>query len=224
LINRHLGAWITDVASILPASISLTGVDIQDRLWSPSLVSSYPNISFQLETVTSLPAEWSDTFSLVQQRLLMAALKKQEWYQAIAEIYRVLKPGGWVQLTETTPLSSKGPMYKLVHPEVIVLWEKTGFWLEIEANLPSLLSNEGFQEIQIVKRPLPLSKGGGKTEEMSRQNYREAFLALVAVFVENGWEKEEIEGKIRAMVDEWDTVENQAMIYTTTVVAKKPVK
>ncbi|KAH9841078.1 uncharacterized protein C8Q71DRAFT_743255 [Rhodofomes roseus] len=42
-------------------------------------------------------------FKLVHQRLLIAALRSWEWTVALREIFRVLQPGGWVQLGEVGP-------------------------------------------------------------------------------------------------------------------------
>ncbi|KAL9934174.1 hypothetical protein V8E36_007256 [Tilletia maclaganii] len=57
-------------------------------------------VKFQLGNVLhKLPYD-DDTFDLVQMRFLTGALKTQEWPQAIAELRRITKPGGWVQLVE----------------------------------------------------------------------------------------------------------------------------
>ena len=77
----------------------MVAVDIEPRLFP----TSHPkNIEFRVESVTQLPSDWSNSFSLVHQRLLLAALQIPEWPTALGEIYRVLRPGGWVQLAESS--------------------------------------------------------------------------------------------------------------------------
>jgi hypothetical protein len=142
----------------------------------------------------------------------------------MAEIYRVLRPGGWVQLTETAPFSTIGPVNNQFKQDVFVLYDKLDLWYDIEPNLPSLLSNAGFEEIQIVKRQFPLGKGGGKVDEMARESYADVLRRLVPAFTKNGWEKEDIERRVQAVIDEWDVADAQAAVHMNTVVARKPAK
>ncbi|KAF8187573.1 hypothetical protein K438DRAFT_1764736 [Mycena galopus ATCC 62051] len=51
------------------------------------------NVVVQAGSVTSLPADWTNRFTFVHQRLLVIALQISEWPQSLAEIYRVLRPG-----------------------------------------------------------------------------------------------------------------------------------
>src|ERR1700761_2344905 len=95
-----LGLWVLDLATSVDSSTQMIGVDIETRLFP---ASPPKNIQFRVESVTNLPAEWSNTFSLVHQRLLVVALQVPQWPTALSEIYRVLRPGGWVQIAESTP-------------------------------------------------------------------------------------------------------------------------
>lgn len=45
-----------------------------------------------------------NTFDFVHMRLLVAALREDEWPMAIGELVRVTKSGGMIQLTETEPV------------------------------------------------------------------------------------------------------------------------
>lgn len=45
-----------------------------------------------------------NTFDFVHMRLLVAALREEEWPMAIGELVRVTKSGGMIQLTETEPV------------------------------------------------------------------------------------------------------------------------
>ncbi|KAF5350041.1 hypothetical protein D9756_009186 [Leucocoprinus leucothites] len=87
-----------DIYNKIP-SVYLRGIDISSHMFpSPSLTP--PNTSFSINSITSLPANWSNTISLIHQRLLMAALQAPQWHSALSEMYRVLAPGGWIQLFE----------------------------------------------------------------------------------------------------------------------------
>ncbi|KAF7363695.1 S-adenosyl-L-methionine-dependent methyltransferase [Mycena sanguinolenta] len=99
-IGTGPGLWIMDLATSVDSSVPMIGVDIEPRLFP---TSPPKNIEFRVESVTNLPSEWTNTFSLVHQRLLILALQVPQWPQAIKEIFRVLRPGGWVQFAESTP-------------------------------------------------------------------------------------------------------------------------
>ncbi|KAJ6502255.1 S-adenosyl-L-methionine-dependent methyltransferase [Mycena sanguinolenta] len=99
-IGTGPGLWIMDLATSVDFSVPMIGVDIEPRLFP---ASPPKNIEFRVESVTNLPSEWTNMFSLVHQRLLILALQVPQWPQAIKEIFRVLRPGGWVQFAEGTP-------------------------------------------------------------------------------------------------------------------------
>ncbi|HZU16048.1 MAG TPA: class I SAM-dependent methyltransferase, partial [Candidatus Dormibacteraeota bacterium] len=52
----------------------------------------------------------SDTFDLVHQRYLVSGIPLGEWPRVVAELVRVTRPGGWVELVEPTmAFSHMGP-------------------------------------------------------------------------------------------------------------------
>ncbi|KAF9063312.1 hypothetical protein BDP27DRAFT_1335310 [Rhodocollybia butyracea] len=87
------GIWLLDLARNVHPNVSLTGIDINQRL----LPTEHPrNVSFAVHTVTNLPETWTSRFKLVNQRLVNGALTSEQWGMALGELYRVLKPGGWI--------------------------------------------------------------------------------------------------------------------------------
>jgi ubiquinone/menaquinone biosynthesis C-methylase UbiE len=62
-----------------------------------------PNVEFSIGNVlTGLPFP-DNTFDFISMRLFVAALRKHEWPIAVAEVKRLLKPGGFIQLCEYIP-------------------------------------------------------------------------------------------------------------------------
>jgi ubiquinone/menaquinone biosynthesis C-methylase UbiE len=59
-----------------------------------------PNVSFQVGNVLGRLPFSDNTFDFVNIRLFIIALKKQEWPIVVQEIYRILKPGGYIQMVE----------------------------------------------------------------------------------------------------------------------------
>lgn len=59
-----------------------------------------PNVSFQVGNVLERLPFADHSFDLVNLRLFIIALKREEWPILIKEAYRILKPGGYVQMVE----------------------------------------------------------------------------------------------------------------------------
>ncbi|KAJ3560876.1 hypothetical protein NP233_g10547 [Leucocoprinus birnbaumii] len=97
------GHWLLSLAKELEAqkipSIRLLGSDITPRMFPPPSLIPH-NASFSTDSITELPASWSGTISLIHQRLLFLALQEPQWKTALSEMYRVLTPGGCIQLFE----------------------------------------------------------------------------------------------------------------------------
>ncbi|KAI9281574.1 S-adenosyl-L-methionine-dependent methyltransferase [Sporodiniella umbellata] len=93
------GAWLADMSSEYP-NCTYNGCDIIE---SPEIIKRLPNLKFTYgNAVQGLPYE-DNTFDFVQMRLLVWALRADEWPIVIKEIIRVAKPGGMIQFVETTP-------------------------------------------------------------------------------------------------------------------------
>lgn len=76
----------------------VTGLDMSDMF--PTAIRP-ENVTFQLANILDgLPYE-DNTFDFVHMRQLVVALRSNEWLTVIQEIYRVLKPGGLIQLVES---------------------------------------------------------------------------------------------------------------------------
>lgn len=59
-----------------------------------------PNVSFQTGNALERLPFSDNTFDFVNIRLFIIALKGEEWPVVIREAYRILKPGGYLQIVE----------------------------------------------------------------------------------------------------------------------------
>ncbi|RCH78839.1 hypothetical protein CU098_006592, partial [Rhizopus stolonifer] len=90
------GAWMTDMASDYPNCryYGCDIVEVANKFVTPR------QFTFNIGNVlTGLPYN-ENTFDFVQIRLLVFALREQEWPVAIQEVLRVTKPGGILQILE----------------------------------------------------------------------------------------------------------------------------
>ncbi|KAL1665328.1 S-adenosyl-L-methionine-dependent methyltransferase [Schizophyllum commune] len=138
------GIWTVQAAAQHP-DIEFTGVDIEARNFP---ISHPPNARFLVESITHLPDEWSSVFDLVYQRLLIAALRAQEWSQAIAEAYRVLQPGGWAQFVECSTLWLRGPVAVRALEIKRALFSHRRMLSTCAEDIPQMLEDAGFHNVR----------------------------------------------------------------------------
>ncbi|KAL1406684.1 hypothetical protein Q8F55_008390 [Vanrija albida] len=89
------GDWIKDIKAAYPnAECSATD-------FAPTFASdpSTP-VAFEFGNVLKRLPYADGQFDVTHMRMMVAALRADEWPHAIAEVIRITKPGGWIQLTE----------------------------------------------------------------------------------------------------------------------------
>lgn len=79
-----------------------------------------PNVSFQVGNVLGKLPFADNTFDFVNLRLFIIALKKHEWPIVVNEAYRILKPGGFIQMVECGMLVSYFSLHML-----LIKWKVT---------------------------------------------------------------------------------------------------
>lgn len=76
----------------------VTGLDMAD-MFPTTIVPE--NVSFDLHNVLDGLPYPDNSFDFIHMRLMIVALRSTEWPFVLNEIFRVLKPGGLVQLVES---------------------------------------------------------------------------------------------------------------------------
>ena len=164
------GSWLLDCPKNVPGLVEIYGIDIETRLF-PAADCLPDNVHLSLNSVTNLPLRWSDTFTLINQRLLILGLQNHEWAIALKELHRVLAPKGWLQLCESDLDSFKGgPVVDKCNALLTALCDSKGLSVKIAHQLPEMLRNAGFVDVHVDCRSTPLGKWAGKYGEDGRDN------------------------------------------------------
>ncbi len=189
-----------------------------------------PNVSFSINTVTDLPPEWTGCFDLVHQRLLVGALRESEWPAAMAEIYRVLRPGGWVQLTEAGPRFESYAMttsqWKLQYM-LRQTYASRNLSYDCAVRIPQLLENAGFVGLGVETRLFPLGSWAGEAGITHRNNTAGVHRGMKSAILRNGGfgmvaSEDEFDRLIDTVEREWNEIEGSEAAFTT-IFAQKPV-
>ncbi|KAK6528444.1 hypothetical protein TWF281_009685 [Arthrobotrys megalospora] len=101
------GIWLTQLAEHLPATATLHGFDITDRLF-PDQSTLPQNVSFSLLNVLEpIPESLCEKYDIVHIRGLCFVLKANEWAGVVKNVTRMIKPSGYIVWTDTNPGSAQ---------------------------------------------------------------------------------------------------------------------
>jgi len=206
----------------VPESVEICAADVSPANFPPH---HPPNVHFSLASVTSLPSEWSGKFDLINQRLLFGALLSKEWPTALSEMYRVLKPGGTVQLIEMDPRFPvpETPTASQAREIMRKVFDAHGLELGVVVQLAALLHAAGFVDVVSEKKQMPMGKLWGEIGMQGSSSLGGAMRNIATSVARSGAaaseeEYRELVGKIET---EWDVHGNQ---YPGQIaVARKPL-
>ncbi|KAI5117794.1 hypothetical protein M0805_002181 [Coniferiporia weirii] len=222
------GVWALALAKEVSEGVEIDGADISSALFPPG-VDHPSNVHFHVASATSLPKTWSDRFDLVHQRFLFFALTLSSWKTMLSEAFRVLKPGGSVQLMELLldklPKSDEADELKALDKSrefLSTFASKCGFMGDITQTLPSLMKEAGFVNIHAEERYAPLGEGWGDVGRKGLNNFGGAFRNSGPVALKLGLVKssEEFEEIYRSMIEAW----NRKVGFLSTVLLVRATK
>ncbi|KAG2171619.1 hypothetical protein INT43_008345 [Umbelopsis isabellina] len=155
------GSWVLDMATEYP-SVQFYGTDISDTF--PQ--SIYPrNCHFSLANVLD-PSPFGDKqFQFIQMRFFAVALRANEWKQAYENLYKILLPGGYLQVLEPSILmdTEDSDIQDIIGAFTKIL-EKKGQDYDVGPKIPGMLKDIGFNVLMDHKLKSPIGWGGKITE------------------------------------------------------------
>ena len=99
-IATGTGIWMKDVAATAPKGWSFTGFDLSDTQFPPA--DQRGGHSFELLNILEpIPQHLEQTFDAVHIRYLICALNSKGWITVAQNIFKLLKPGGYLQWFES---------------------------------------------------------------------------------------------------------------------------
>jgi ubiquinone/menaquinone biosynthesis C-methylase UbiE len=149
------GVWSFDLASQVPSTVEFQACDISDINWPDQSTSNiHTNIHFSLQNALSLPPEWTNTFDIVHQRLLITAFTPREWTKSLKELFQVTCPGGYIVLCEINLESiandlSPVPATRELGNLFSTLLKVKGMVPDTKRTLLELLQAQGFEIVQV---------------------------------------------------------------------------
>ncbi|TFK39530.1 S-adenosyl-L-methionine-dependent methyltransferase [Crucibulum laeve] len=219
------GIWLLDLSTEVPNDVEMQGIDIEPRIF-PAPETCSNNIQFSVHSVTSLPQAWTDRFTLVHQRLLVASLQEVQWRNAINEMYRVTAPGGWIQLFEPSEWHA-GPVNTRHRALITALSHHRGIIWDCYKYIPQMLADAGFVDLKVIQKELPLGKWGGEDGVAHRKNLIEVWWGTKTPILKAGGfgfvnSEQEFDQLMIDLETEWDDTLGSACTWITWC-ARKPL-
>lgn len=191
------------------------GIDITSDLFPILDVDLKSRIHLTEGNILRLQGEWADrSYTLVNQRLLIAALSAENWKTAINNIYKVLAPGGWVQFVETNHCRS-GDVTDRHHVILRHTFEKRGLLFECAEKIPALLHDAGFVEINSMIYEINLGSWAGQDGVEARDTFIGVYKAMKypVVDVMGIMSSPDFDSLIEQMQHEWDSTPGSKIVF-----------
>ncbi|KAI8974677.1 S-adenosyl-L-methionine-dependent methyltransferase [Pilobolus umbonatus] len=133
-----------------------TGVDVSFVF--PEAIRP-PNVSFEISNIARELTFADNTFDFYFQRLMIVALNRSDYALALKNAYRVLKPGGYIELVEPNlgDFGKMGPLLKDLLNTMSALMEMKGMTPNLGDTLEDLLKVAGFVNIQVIVKVFPIN-------------------------------------------------------------------
>lgn len=213
-----------EFASEVSDQVEIQGIDIASRLFP----ASYPaNVHLSTQSIISLPIDWTSKYAYAHQRLLLGALTIDMWKSALSEIFRALKPGGWVELVETSGrIPHVGPCSIKLESMKFALYAHKNLLVDHKKQLNGLLVGAGFVDINCIDHPVPIGESAGEHGLDARTNFTDVVSAMKTPMLNAGGfglvvTEEEFEQDIINMKEEWK--QSDGTIEVFTYYAQKPL-
>ncbi|KAG2225682.1 hypothetical protein INT45_012154 [Circinella minor] len=157
------GWWTLDMAALYPNS-QFVGIDMADVFVTKDLPS---NVTFKrMNAGTGLDFD-DGSFDFVFQRFLVMGLSVDQYSSSVAEIKRVLKPKGAIEILELiNDYSNASPAFARITSWIQQAMDSRGLDSFIADKVSSILETAGFQTIKDVNYDVPIGPWGGEPGEM----------------------------------------------------------
>ena len=151
------------------------------------------NASFGVMDITK-PLDFADgSFDLVNAAGLVAVLRRESWEPFIAECTRLLRPGGFIRLTEPHDfgVSNSAAFERIQNLGTQMLW-RAGYGFSVDGRtfglahtLPSLLRRAGYSNVRHLTFSIEISSGQPAWIDFYH-NYQLAFQQAKTMWVNAG--------------------------------------
>ncbi|KAI7906888.1 S-adenosyl-L-methionine-dependent methyltransferase [Cokeromyces recurvatus] len=147
-----IGTWCMEMATMFP-NTRIIGVDYKEVITSFNMQHSLPNLKFKYiaahDKLTGLESFEDNSVDFVMMRdVWLINIPILKWEYVLKQVYRILKPGGWIELQEhTTQIGTMGPCGAKLFQWYTRFFTETQIDRTIARKLGDFLGYAGFSNI-----------------------------------------------------------------------------
>lgn len=166
-VGTGSGRWAMEVAAIFPQA-RVVGMDLvstaieEDKVLGHGLDARPANYQFAVGNVLEGLPFPDDSFDFTHQRLLITAIPRERWPAVLAELARVTRPGGWVELAECGVPEEGGPGYTGLWGSWITFLAMRGVDFTMGHTIGQRLADAGLTNITQRTLNFPMGDWGGR--------------------------------------------------------------
>ncbi|HEX9036389.1 MAG TPA: methyltransferase domain-containing protein [Ktedonobacterales bacterium] len=192
-VGSGTGRWAIEMAQYFP-NAKVIGVDItppaQDES-RPGAEARPANYSFVAGNILERLPFADASFDFTHQRYMIGAIPRDAWPNAIAELARVTRPGGWVEVVEADTSSGGGPALQQADAWVAAVLARRNLDIHLARQLGPWLEQAGLRGVTVRQVNLPLGQYGGRVGGLVETDYFAAIDAMRAPVVALGMAPED---------------------------------
>ncbi len=176
------GRWAIEMGRAFPEA-AVIGLDIVPPLVENDAPETRPSerpsgvVFIRGNVLEGLPFT-DQHFDLVHQRLMLGAIPSARWAEVTTELVRVTRPGGWVELIETAPITTGDPAITTLTGWGTTLSNARGIDMLIGSRIGIFLAQAGLEDIATQTIDIPMGAQGGPMGEIAIKNYFEVFMGM----------------------------------------------
>lgn len=185
-VGSGTGRWSMEMAQTFP-NANVIGVDITAPQAASDASDARPdNFTFVTGNILErLPFD-DGSFDYVHQRYMIGAIPLDAWPHAIAELTRVTRRGGWVEVVEAGTSLGGGPALQQADAWVAAVLARRHLDIHLATRLASWLGEAGLSGVVERRLDLPLGAYGGRVGGLVETDYFAAVDAMRAPVVALG--------------------------------------
>ncbi len=209
------GRWAQEMAQTFPDAW-VVGCDLVEAETGKDMTGLVPaNYQFFIgDVLKGLPFN-DQSFDYIHQRFLIMGIPTALWPQEIAELVRLAKHGGWVEIVESeTQALNPGPAVQKYCDLIAAASKKRGIDPSSVPTLGTMLQNAGLINVQTKSVDVPIGKWGGHLGTTMATNLVAGGLALKPLVISQGLvTTEEYDQSFAAVQREWEQYHSMLPFY-----------
>ncbi|KAG0211808.1 hypothetical protein BGX28_007398 [Mortierella sp. GBA30] len=149
-------------------TVNFVGVDIS-AIYPTAIFPR--NCNFYNENFLNGVSQPENSFDVVFQRNVSCGLTFEHWQKAMAEAYRVLKPGGYYECVETEfMLHNCGPFTTEFYDHLLLIMSYGSVDPLMVRSMDRMMISAGFKDVRVKEYRVPIGMWGGKVGMLWQQN------------------------------------------------------